>query len=144
LDIFLHLLAVSGLGAVTLWSAVPVGIALGLDPWTTGFAAAAGAGLGTALVLGLSERIRSEPPAVLAKTATHRRGLMYRTWENCGTPGLGLLAPLAIGAPLGAALGILLGAPVGRLAFWLVLGIVLWSIVLTFAAALALAPLFPA
>ncbi len=122
-------------------AAVPVGIALGLGPWATGIAAAAGVGLGTALVLILGDRIRSEPPAALAKTARRRRGLMYRTWASYGVPGLGLLAPLAVGAPLGAAMGILLGVPAGRLAFWLMLGIVLWSAGLTFAAALGLGPL---
>lgn len=138
---YIYVLAVLGLGAATLWSAIPVGIVLGLGPWTTGIAAAAGAGLGTALVLALGERLRSKPPAALVKTAARRRGLMYRAWASYGAPGLGLLAPLVVGAPLGAAMGILLGAPTGRLAFWLMLGIVLWSAGLTFVAALGLGPL---
>lgn len=141
MDIQLHVLAVLGLGAATLWSAIPAGIALGLGPWTTGIAAAAGAGLGTALVFALGERLRSAPPAALVKTTARRRGLMYRTWASYGVAGLGLLAPLAVGAPLGAAMGLLLGAPAGRLAFWLMLGVVLWSAGLTFVAALGVGAL---
>ncbi len=139
MDTYLHLLTVLGLGAATLWGAIPAGLALGLDPWATGVAAAAGAALGTLLVLALGDRIRSRPPAVLARAAARHRGLLYRTWVNYGVPGLGLLAPLVVGAPLGAAMGILLGAPAGRLAFWMMLGIVVCSAGLTLVAALGLA-----
>lgn len=138
LNIDLHVLAVLGLGAATLWGAIAAGLALGLGPWTAGIAAAAGAGFGTALVFALGERLRSGPPAVLARTAARRRGLMHRAWANYGAPGLGLRAPLIASAPLGAAIGILLGAPAGRLAFWTLLGIVLWSAGLTSIAALGL------
>lgn len=135
---FIYVLAVLGLGVATLWSAVPVGIVLGLDPWIVGVAAAAGAGLGTALVLALGERLRSKPPAALVKTAARPRGLMSRAWVSHGAAGLGLLAPLVVGAPLGAAMGIFLGASPGRLAFWLMLGIVLWSVGLTWVATFGL------
>ncbi len=53
--------------------------------------------------------------------------------------GLGLLAPLLIGAPIGAALGLALGVPASRVLFWISLGIVVWSTVLTLAGALGLA-----
>jgi hypothetical protein len=138
---FLYVLAIAALGAATLWSAVPVGIALGLDPWTVCVAAAAGAGLGTALVLALSDRVGRAPPATLATFVARRHGLLYRAWTRYGVPGFGLLAPLLIGAPLGAAAGILMRVPAGRLAFWLMAGIVLWSAILTYTAALGLAPL---
>ena len=53
--------------------------------------------------------------------------------------GLGLLAPLLVGAPLGTALGLLPGAPVRRLLLWVSVGIVLWSALLTDAGTLGLA-----
>lgn len=141
MEIAFHVLTIAALGAATLWSAIPVGIALGLDPWTVCVAAAAGAGFGTALVLVLGDRIRRAPPARLAKFASRHHGLLYRAWAKYGAPGFGLLAPLLIGAPLGATAGILLGVPAGRLAFWLMVGIVLWSAILTYMAAFGLAPL---
>ncbi len=139
MDTHLHLLTVLGLGAATLWGAIPAGLALGLDPLATGVAAAAGAALGTLLVLALGDRIRSHPWAVLTRAAARHRGIMYHAWASYGAPGLGLLAPLVVGAPLGAAMGLLLGAPAGRLAFWMMLGIVVCSAGLTLVAALGLA-----
>jgi len=60
-------------------------------------------------------------------------------WDRYGVVGLGLLAPLLVGAPLGTALGLLPGAPVRRLLLWVSVGIVLWSALLTAAGALGLA-----
>ncbi len=131
MEMTLQVLTVLVLGVATLWSAVPVGLLLGLDGWTTGMAAAGGAGLGTLLVLSLSDRLRRQPPAAASRAATRSRGLLQRAWTCCGVPGLGLLAPLLIGAPLGAAVGVLLGASVPRLALWLTIGIVLCSAGLT-------------
>ena len=139
MEIHGHLLAVAVLGAVTLWGAIAAGLGLGLDPWATGVSAAVGAALGTLLVLAVGDRIRSRPPTRLANAATRHHGLMYHTWARYGVPGLGLLAPLVVGAPLGAAMAIILGAPLGRVLFWMMLGIVFWSAGLTFVAALGLA-----
>lgn len=141
MDSFGYLLAVAGLGAVTLWGAIPVGLALGLGPWATGASAAVGAVLGMLPVFALGDRLRSRPPTALADAATRPHGLMYRTWASYGLPGFGLLAPLLTGAPLGAAMAIIFGAPPARLLFWMMLGIVLWSAALTFVAALGLAAL---
>ena len=127
----LHLLAVLVLGAVSLWGAIPTGLALGLDPWAVCTAAAIGAALGTLAVSAVGDRIRNRPPTPLAKAATRHRGLLYRIWLKYRAPGLGLAAPLFVGAPLGTAMGIILGAPTARLLLWTMLGIVLWSAGLT-------------
>ena len=136
----LRLLAVLGLGAVTLWGAIPIGLALGLDPWAACVAAAIGAALGTLAVSAVGDRIRNHPPTPLAKAASHR-GLLYRIWLKYRAPGLGLAAPLFIGAPLGTAMGIILGAPTARLLLWTMLGIVLWSAGLTVVATIGLSAL---
>ena len=73
------------------------------------------------------------------KEKKEQPGLIYRIWHRYGVIGLGLLAPLLTGAPLGVALGLTLGAPSRRLLFWTSVGIVLWSAGLTLAAALGLA-----
>jgi hypothetical protein len=141
LETNLHLLAVLGLGAVTLWGAIPIGLALGLDPWAAGVAAAMGAALGTLAVSAVGDRIRNHPPTPLAKAATRHRGLLYRIWLKYRAPGLGLAAPLFVGAPLGTAMGIILGAPTARLLLWMMLGIVLWSTGLTVVATIGLSVL---
>jgi len=141
LETDLRLLAVLGLGAVTLWGAIPIGLALGLDPWAAGVAAATGAALGTLAVSAVGDRIRNHPPTPLAKAATRHRGLLYRIWLKYRAPGLGLAAPLFVGAPLGTAMGIILGAPTARLLLWMMLGIVLWSTGLTVVATIGLSVL---
>jgi hypothetical protein len=141
LETDLYLLAVLGLGAVTLWGAIPIGLALGLDPWAVCVAAAIGAALGTLTVSAVGDRIRNHPPMPLAKAATRHRGLLYRMWLRYRAPGLGLAAPLFVGAPLGTAMGIILGAPTARLMRWTMLGIVLWCAGLTVVATIGLSAL---
>jgi len=50
-----------------------------------------------------------------------------------------MVSPLITGAPLGAAIGISLGASPGRLIFWMSIGIVFWTILLTILSTLGFA-----
>ncbi len=136
----MNLLMVLGLGAIELWGAVPIGLALRLHPLVVGVTAATGAMLGAAVVVALGEHARSW-------LARHRGGrqeapgrprLIHQVWRRYGVIGLGLLAPLLTGASLGVALGLALGAPAGRLLFWTSLGIIFWSTALTLAGVLGL------
>jgi hypothetical protein len=60
-------------------------------------------------------------------------GNFYKIWNKYGIIGLGLISPLLFGAPLGAALGIALGAEKKALFIWMSIGIIIWSIILTYA-----------
>lgn len=136
----MKLLTVLGLGAIELWAAIPAGLALRLHPMAVGITAAIGAMVGALVVVLLGERVRTWLVRRRGgKEGKERHRLIYRIWHRYGVIGLGLLAPLLTGATLGAALGLTLGVPAGRLLFWISLGIVLWSIGLTLAAALGLA-----
>lgn len=133
------LLTVLGLGALELWAAIPAGLALRLSAVATGITAAVGAILGALVVLFLGERVRSRlMQHHNGRDEKRPHGHIYKIWHHYGVIGLGLLAPLLTGAPLGVALGLTLGAPPGRLFFCVSLGIVLWSTVLTLIAALGL------
>ncbi len=123
-----------------LWGAIPLGLVLGISPWVTGVTAATGARLGVIAVV----TVRNLPRRRLlclykgeSKGRTHR--LIYRVWDSYGAAGLGLLAPLLVGAPLGTAIAMALGIPTGRLLVWVGFGIVVWSVGLTFGFALGLA-----
>ncbi|MGC7845503.1 small multi-drug export protein [Desulforudis sp. 1088] len=136
----IKLLTVFGLGAVELWAAVPAGLALGLHPVATGIAAAGGAVAGILAVVFLGEQVRARlfkrrDPAV----ARGRYQRLHRIWDRYGVVGLGLLAPLLTGAPLGTVLGLFLGASAGRLVLWMGSGIVLWTVLLILAGLLGLA-----
>lgn len=135
----LSLLAVFGLGAIELWAAVPAGLALRLHPVVIGCTAAFGAVLGILAMGLLGERARGW--LVRGRDVEDDRRWYGRTrelWLRYGVVGLGLAAPLLVGAPLGTALGLTLGAPTGRLLFWMSLGAVLCTIVLTVAGTLGL------
>jgi hypothetical protein len=134
----LSLLAVFGLGAVELWAAVPAGLALRLHPIAIGCTAALGAVLGI-LAMGLmGEHVRLWLLRRRGLERRARRGRIMKFWLRYGVIGLGLTAPLLVGAPLGTALGMSLGAPTGRLLFWMSLGAVLCTVMLTVAGTLGL------
>lgn len=140
MELVIKLLTVLGLGALELWAAIPAGLALKLHPVAVGITAAIGAMLGVLAVVLLGDRVRTWLVRRHGKQEEKgRNGLIYRIWDRYGVVGLGLLAPLLTGAPLGAALGITLGVPAGRLLFWMSLGTVLWSAGLTLAGTLGLA-----
>ncbi len=133
------LLTVVALGAVELWAAVPAGLALGLDPLVTALAAGAGAMGGVAVVAAAGGRLRGRLVAGAGRGRGRRHGRILRLWQRHGVAGLGLLAPLLVGAPLGTALGIAFGAPARRLFGWMAAGVVLWSGALALAGALGIA-----
>jgi len=135
------LLAVLGTGALEIWAAVPLGLALRMPPLEVAVATFVGAVAGAAIVIALGDRARSwllrRRPAAAADA--QRPGLMRRVWNRYGLPGLGLLAPLVTGAPLGAALGLALGARPGPLLLWISIGAAAWTAGLTLVGALGAA-----
>ena len=140
MDIIPKLVIVFGLGAVELWAAIPAGFGLGLHPVGTALASALGAMTSSLAVALLGARARDWIVARRGGLRDPRgHGTIRRIWDRYGVVGLGLLAPLLVGAPLGTALGLLLGAPPRRLVPWIGVGIVAWSALLTTAGALGLA-----
>jgi len=131
----LQLLGVFALSVVELWAAVPAGVALGLPPILVWLATVAGAMLCIVIVVLAGERLRAWLVARFGHGRAHEGGRLRSIWERYGVIGWGLLGPLVLGAPLAAALGVVLGAPKGRLLIWLGTGVVLWTTILTVAAA---------
>ena len=133
----LKILTVAGLGALELWAAIPAGFALGLHPIVIAVSAASGAIIAVLLVVALGERAQ----AWLARRHEPSEGGQRRLralWQRYGVAGLGLAAPLLVGAPIGTVVGLLLGAPPRSLACWMALGVGAWSLGLTLAGSLGL------
>ena len=131
-------MTVLALGAIEIWAAVPVGIALGLPPPLVLALSVAGAMAGVATIVALGGRVRAW--RVVRRGAARdgaseggRPGRARRIWDRWGVIGLGLLGPLLLGAPISAAVGAALGASPRRLVAWLGLGVLLWCVVLTVA-----------
>jgi hypothetical protein len=130
--VWLKLLSVFALGMVGLWEGIPAGFALRLHPLMVGALSAAGSSSATLLVLLMGERVRARLIRRREEAeGAPRERMIDRVWRRYGIIGLGLLAPGITGAPLGVALGLFLGAPVGRLLFWALLGVLLWTVALT-------------
>lgn len=137
MDATLGLLCVAAASMLELWGAIPLGLAMGIDPFLVCAVSAAGSTAGAAVVALSGERFRMWLLARRGPKAGNgsgeRSGILPRIWDRYGVAGLGLLAPLVTGVPLGAALGVALGAPPGRLLMWLGLGSAVWSTGLTVA-----------
>lgn len=134
MGLLIYLLTVLLIGAVSQPVAFTTGLSLQLDPFVTAIIATIGAILGVMVILSFSERIRKWK--WLAKKHYCDKGkessLICSPWHRYGTAGLGLLAPVLIGASFGTVIGIVLGAPKRILLFWMIIGIVIWCLISAF------------
>ena len=139
MDVITGTLLVFGAGILELWAAIPLGLAIKLNPIIIGVASALGAILAAFLVTTVGDSIRER---VIKWRYGENKDLKdskyYKIWNKYGIIGLGFLSPLLFGAPLGAALGIALGAEKKPLLIWMSIGIVVWSAALTIAGFLGL------
>ncbi len=139
MDIITGTLLVFGAGILELWAAIPLGLAINLNPVIIGTASALGAILAAFLVIMVGDRIRE---MIIKWRYGENKDLKdsryYKIWNKYGIVGLGLISPLIFGAPLGAALGVALGAREKPLLIWMSIGIIIWSAFLTAAGFLGL------
>lgn len=113
---------------------IPFGVAVGLDPFLVGLAAATGNLSTVYLVVVASDwsldfvrRRYGEPTADTdSKTIRRAQGI----WDKYGLPGVALAAPVTTGAHLAAVLGLAFGSSRRRVLGWMTGSLVLWSSVL--------------
>jgi uncharacterized membrane protein len=101
---------------------------------------AVGATVGVVLIVSFGERVRAW--FVRRYDIQRKRGrqsIARCIWDRWGVIGLGLLAPLITGAPFGAVIGLALGVAARRLLLWMIVGVVVWSALLTLFGVLGLA-----
>ena len=139
MDVITGTLLVFGAGILELWAAIPLGLAINLNPVLIGIASAVGAILAAFLVTAVGDSIREK---VIKWRYGENKDLedsrYYKIWNKYGIVGLGLISPLLFGAPVGAALGVALGSDKKPLLIWMSIGIVIWSAALTAAGYLGL------
>lgn len=128
----MELLVIFLLGALELWLAVPAGLAMDVNNVLTGVTAVLGAVTGAWLFSSVGEKLREW---VELKTGfdmfSSSKGILYKVWIKYGVVGLGLLAPLLTGAPIGAVLGVAFGAQRKRMFFWVSVGTIIWGVIIT-------------
>lgn len=136
----IQLLTVFGLSIVELWAAIPAGFALNLNPALIVVLTSAGSILSALLVVVAGDKIRSRIIRWrYGKNKDPKQSRLYTVWNKYGVIGLGLLSPLLFGAPLGAAVGMVFGAKKWWLLLWMSIGVLIWAVGLTVAAAAGIA-----
>ncbi|MEN6329566.1 MAG: small multi-drug export protein [Methanobacteriaceae archaeon] len=125
--------AVFTAGVLELWLAIPLGLALGLNPVIIALASMAGSMVAVLVVTLTGNNLRSRIFKWRYKDKEIPNHRWYPIWNKYGVIGLGLTSPLIFGAPLGTAVGLALGAEKKPLIIWMSLGILIWSLGLTWA-----------
>ncbi len=135
MDLVIKILTVFGIGMIELLAAIPAGFAMGLHPAWVGVASTCGALVGILAIVLLGERARTWVLRLHRKRSAgsveENKSLIFRIWTRYGVIGLGLLAPLITGVPLGVTLGVVFGAPNKSLIFWSSFGAILWGVAIT-------------
>jgi len=136
-----ELVSVFAVASVDLLLAIPLGIALDINPVAVGLIGAVAGALGVALFVVVGDDVRERVRLWRAARGRapggpgRRSARLRRLYDRYGVPAVGLMAPPLTTAAGGVLLGLALGAPRGRLLTWGVAGVVLWSSVGTALAA---------
>lgn len=131
--------SVFALAFVSLWSSIVLGVALGLHPAAIVALASLSYIGGVLLVIAAGEPLRLWLMKWLGKDPhAPPSGRMWALWERYGVLGLGLAAPMTLGAHAGAALGVALRVEPRRLVLSMAFGGLVWSVLLTAAVSLGL------
>ena len=128
------------LGAIGIWVAIPFGFAMKLNPIVISLLTTFGAILGVVLILSVGKPLRRwYVERYFKKEGKVLNKFINKIWNRYGVVGYGLLAPLVIGAHIGAILGLILGVPARSLLLWLSIGTFIWCVVFTMLGALGIA-----
>lgn len=113
------------------WS-LPIAVLAGVDPILAIITASLSYALGVAVTLVFGGRLRNWLLNRFGKRITENpNNAVHRIWKRFGVVGLSLIAPMTVGAQIGAVIAIALGAPPRRLFFWMTVGAILWGIIIT-------------
>jgi hypothetical protein len=125
--------SIFALAFFSFWPAIPAGLALGLAPVTVVATTTLSYAAGAALVALFGGAVREW---VLRRVLRSRERVVPSGWldgmlRRYGLVGLGMAAPMTVGAQIGAVIGLTLDMPPRRLFLWLTMGALAWSVLLT-------------
>lgn len=130
-------LSVFGLAFFSFWAAITLGLGLGLSPVVVIVTTTLSYALGVVLIVWIGGPIRERVMRRFNQSQTpFEETRIGRIWERYGIIGLGLAAPMTVGAQIGAAIGITLKAEPRRLFLAMTGGALAWSSGLTAAVSL--------
>jgi len=126
--------SVFGWAWFSFWTAIPAGLALGLHPFAVILITSTSYISGILIVLLPARSVREWVMRRFGKNlgdSTQDDKLYMRLWKRYGVIGFGLIAPMTVGAQLGAIIGVALNIPRNKLILWMTIGVVAWSVGLT-------------
>lgn len=133
------ILSTFGLAFFYFIAAIPAGVALNLPPLVAAITAWFSYSAGVALVIVVGAPLRNwlmKRFNISTERDPHK--LIWRIWDRYGLIGLSLLAPVTVGAQIGALLGLSMGVKPRSLLIGLSLGVVVWCIGIMLAVMLGL------
>ncbi len=117
-----------------IWLAIPAGLALGLDPYTTAAVAFIGNALPVALIILFFDRIRiwidnrsSREP----KEPGRARRRFDALWNRYGLPAVALTAPVTVGTHMVAFIVMAAGSKAWEATAWMLFGLLVWTVLFT-------------
>lgn len=123
------ILSTFGLAFFYFIAAIPAGVALNLSPLVAALTAWASYSAGVALVILIGAPLRNWlMKRFNISTERDPTKLIWRIWDRYGLIGLSLLAPVTVGAQIGALLGLSMGVRPRSLLVGLSLGVVVWCV----------------
>lgn len=115
-----------------IWIAIPMGLAMGLDPVLTAIAAILGNFIPLLIIVGFFEKIRNWYESRYPEGRDSRRLERFRRiWERYGLPVAALTAPASIGTHLAIVIVLTLGTDAKRTLVWMAFSIIAWAAVVT-------------
>ncbi|MBL8029252.1 MAG: small multi-drug export protein [Fibrobacteres bacterium] len=132
LEIILKCISVYLAGVFELWTAIPAGMALKLNPVLISLFGALGASTAVMIVLIVGEPIRKWLMSFKKSKVDNPDSRLKKIWDKFGVPGLSVIAPLLLGAHIGAAVGLTLGGNRAKIAVWMTISCFVWSAIFTF------------
>jgi len=121
------------LAVLGIWKSVPVGFLLDVNPYLVCLMTILGGSGGVIAVYFIGTRIRIFLTKWMSnKNISKRETRVSGFVERYGIPGLGLFSTLVMGPGLTMALGLAVVKNHSKLLAWVLTGVVVWSVVLTF------------
>lgn len=131
-------LSIFGLAWFSFWTAIPAGLALSIHPIAIILITSTSYISGILICILPAQSVRIWVMKRFGKQldqSTQDDRFIMRLWHRYGIIGFGLIAPMTVGAQLGAIIGIALNIPRKKLVLWMIIGVILWSVGLTLLAA---------
>ncbi len=111
---------------------IPIGIGIGLNPIATGVFAFAGNVLSVYALILFQNRLLTWWQSRRGERESGRFARAQSLWERYGVPAVGFAGPILTGVHIAAIVALLGGSSARSVAFWMTVGIAVWTVVFVF------------